>query len=46
MKHLTEAFAGKRLTEIAPADIERYKMLRQTTTDSHGRYPKTGHHQP
>jgi integrase len=40
MNHLTAAFAGKRLTEIAPADIERYRMLRQTSTDSQGRDPK------
>jgi integrase len=40
VKRLASVFAGKRLPEITPADIERYKSLRQTSTDSHGRYPK------
>jgi integrase len=40
VKHLAAVFGGKRLTEIAPADVERYKALRQTSTDSHGRSPK------
>jgi integrase len=40
VKHLAAVFSGRRLTEIAPADIERYKTLRQTNTDSHGRCPK------
>jgi integrase len=40
VKRLATAFSGKRLTEITPADIERYKMLRQASVDSHGHYPK------
>jgi integrase len=40
VKHLAVVFSEKRLTEIAPADIERYKTLRQTNTDSHGRHPQ------
>jgi integrase len=40
VKHLAAVFSGKRLTEIVPADIERYKTLRQTTADRHGHYPK------
>jgi integrase len=40
VKHLAAVFSGKRLTEIVLADIEQYKTLRQTNTDSHGRHPK------
>jgi integrase len=39
-KHLVAVFSGKWLTAIAPADIKRYKALRQSATDSHGRIPK------
>jgi integrase len=40
VKHLAAVFSRKRLVDISPADIERYKALRQTDTDRHGRYPK------
>jgi integrase len=40
VKHLAAVFGGKRLTEITPADVERYKTRRQTSTDSHGHCPK------
>jgi integrase len=40
VKRLATVFRGKRLTEITPADIERYKTLRQAGVDSHGHYPK------
>jgi integrase len=40
VKHLAAVFSRKRVVEISPADVERYKSLRQTETDRHGRYPK------
>jgi hypothetical protein len=39
MKHLAAVFSRKRLVEISPADVERYKALRQTETDRRGRHP-------
>jgi integrase len=40
MKRLATVFTGKRLSEITPVEIERYKTLRLTSMDRSGRHPK------
>ena len=40
MKRLATVFTGKRLSEITPMEIERYKTLRLTSMDRSGRHPK------
>lgn len=40
IKKLREVFDGKRLTEVTPAAIERYKTLRMAGTTIHGRRPR------
>jgi integrase len=40
MKRLASAFTGMGLSQIFPADIERYKALRMASTDKHGHYPR------
>jgi integrase len=40
IKALAEVFSGKRLTEIPPAAIERYKAGRLASISRHGRHPR------
>jgi integrase len=40
IKHLATVFTGKKLPEITPVEIERYKMLRLVIMDRVGRHPK------
>jgi integrase len=40
MKHLATVFTGKRLPELAPVEIERYKTLRLASRDRVGHHPK------
>jgi integrase len=40
VKALAEVFSGKRLTEITPAAIERYKSWRLSSISRHGRHPR------
>jgi integrase len=40
IKKLREVFDGRRLTEVTPAAIERYKTLRMASTTIHGRHPR------
>lgn len=39
IRKLSEVFGGKRLTEITPAAVERYKTQRLASTTIHGRHP-------
>jgi integrase len=40
VRALGEVFSGKRLAEITPAAIERYKAWRLASTSRHGRHPR------
>jgi integrase len=40
MERLATVFTGKRLSEITPVEIERYKTLRLTSMNRSGRHPK------
>jgi integrase len=40
IKPLLEVFAGRKLTELTPAAIERYKALRLSSISRHGRHPR------
>jgi len=40
IKHLANVYTGKRLPEITPVEIERYKTLRLGGMDRLGRHPK------
>ena len=40
IKSLLEVFAGRKLTELTPAAIERYKALRLSSISRHGRHPR------
>jgi hypothetical protein len=40
MKRLAAVFTGKRLPEITPVEVERYKTLRLTRMDRSGGHPK------
>jgi hypothetical protein len=40
IKQLGAFFGGKRLTQMPPAEIERFKTQRLASKDSHGRHPK------
>jgi hypothetical protein len=39
LNELKEVFGGKRLADITPASVERYKTLRQASTTRYGRLP-------
>jgi hypothetical protein len=45
IKPLSEVFAGRKLTELTPAAIERYKALPLASISRHGRHPSTRHSQ-